>query len=126
MDERKKRVAVIGASTDRRKFGNKAVRAFAEAGYTVYPVTPNAQEVEGLRAYRSVLDIPDALDMVTVYVPPPVVLGLLGEIARAGAPEVWLNPGADTDEVLAEARRRGLPVIAACSIIGVGRNPANF
>ncbi len=121
-----KRVAVVGASRDRAKFGNKAVRAFASAGHTVFPVTPNATEVEGLRAYRSVLEVEGPLDMVTVYVPPTVVLQLLDEFAAKQIPEIWLNPGADTDDVLAEARRRKLPVIAACSIMGIGRRPSEF
>ncbi len=61
-------VAVIGASADRRKFGNKALRAFAGQGYTVIPVNPHEREVEGQRAYASVLDIPGPIDMATVYV----------------------------------------------------------
>ncbi len=121
-----RRVAVVGASRDRAKFGNKAVRAFAAEGHTVFPITPHADDVEGLRAYRSVLDVPGAIDMVTVYVPPPVVMRLFDEFAAKQIPEIWLNPGADTDEVLAEARRRNLPVIAACSIVGLGRSPAEF
>lgn len=121
-----RRVAVVGASRDRAKFGNKAVRAFAAEGYTVIPISPHAAEVEGLPAYRSVLDVPGPIDMVTVYVPPSVVMGLLDEFAAKEIPEIWLNPGADTDEVLAEARRRNLPVIAACSIVGLGRSPAEF
>lgn len=120
------RVAVVGASRDRAKFGNKAVRAFAAEGHTVIPISPHADEVEGLRAYRSVLEVPGPIDMVTVYVPPDVVMGLLDEFVAKGIPEIWLNPGADTDEVLAEARRRNLPVIAACSIVGLGRSPAEF
>lgn len=120
------RVAVVGASRDRAKFGNKAVRAFAAEGHTVIPITPHADEVEGLRAYRSVLDVPGPIDMVTVYVPPAVVVRLFDEFVSKQIPEIWLNPGADTDDVLAEARRRNLPVIAACSIVGLGRRPADF
>lgn len=119
-------VAVVGASTDRRKFGNKAVRAFLEQGWTVWPVTLSATEVEGQRAYRSVLDLPAQVDMITVYVQPDVARALLPEFLASGAREVWLNPGADDDDVLAEAKRLGLPVIAACSIVGLGRRPAEF
>ena len=61
-----KTVAVIGASANRRKYGNKALRAFQQQGYTVFPVNTHETEVEGLRAYRSVLDIPVPLDMATV------------------------------------------------------------
>jgi hypothetical protein len=64
--------------------------------------------------------------MATVYVQPDTVVGLLDEFERKKIPEIWLNPGADDDDVLAEAKRRGLKVIAACSIIGAGRRPSEY
>jgi predicted CoA-binding protein len=120
-------VAVIGASPDRRKFGNKSVRAHLAAGFTVYPVTPSADEVEGLRAYRSVADVPAGhLDRVSVYLPPAIGLKVLPEIAARAPGEVWFNPGAEAPEVLAEARRLGLNAVAACSIVDLGLSPAMF
>lgn len=118
-----KTVAILGASADRNKYGNKAVRAFARQGYTVYPVNPRETEIEGAPAYRSILDVPARLDMVSVYLPPPVLLKVLPEIAQKGCDELWLNPGSESDEVLAEAARLGLNVIQACSILGVGMSP---
>jgi len=64
--------------------------------------------------------------MVSVYLPPEVLLGVLPEIATKGCDELWLNPGAESDEVLTEAERLKLPVIQACSIVGVGVSPDNF
>ena len=116
-------VAVVGASSDRRKFGNKALRAFQEEGYTVIPVNPNEPEVEGMRTYASVLDVPEPIDMATVYVQPEVGLQLLAEFEQKHIPEIWINPGAESDELLAEARRRKLNVINACSIVSIGRSP---
>ncbi len=116
-------VAVVGASSDRNKFGNKAVRAFLAEGYTVIPINPNESEVEGMATYRSVLDVPGPIDMATVYVQPEIALQLLPELAQKQVMEIWINPGAESDELLAEARRRKLNVIAACSIVGIGRNP---
>jgi len=118
-----KTVAVVGASNDRRKFGNKAVRAFLAEGHRVVPINPHEPVVEGLQAYASVLDVPGAIDMATVYVQPDVGLRLLPEFERKGIPEIWINPGAESDALLAEARRRRLRVIAACSIVAIGRNP---
>jgi predicted CoA-binding protein len=119
-------VAVVGASRDRHKFGNKALRAFRDAGHTVIPINPHETEVEGVRAYASVLDVPGPIDMATVYVQPDTALRLLDEFQRKRIPEIWLNPGADDDEVLAEARKRRLNVIAACSIIGAGKSPGDY
>ena len=121
-----KTVAVIGASSARAKFGNKAVRAFRQQGYTVYPVNPNATEIEGLSAYPSVRDVPVRPQMVSVYLPPPVLFKILPDIAARGCDELWLNPGTESDEVLAEAERLGLNVIQACSIVGVGMSPASL
>ena len=119
-----KTVAVIGASNDRAKFGNKAVRAFRQQGYTVYPVNPKEKEIEGLPAYKSILEVPVRPQMVSVYVPPPVLVKILPDIAAKGCDELWLNPGAESEEVLDGAERLGLKVVQACSIMGVGMSPA--
>jgi predicted CoA-binding protein len=120
-------IAVVGASPDRRKFGNKCVRAYARAGYTVYPVHPTAAEVEGLPVYHSVADVPAAkIDRVSVYLPPAVGIGAMADIAKKPVGEVWLNPGADAPEVAAEAERLGLTVVRACSIVDVGLSPRMF
>jgi predicted CoA-binding protein len=121
-----KTVAVIGASSDRRKFGNKAFRAFRHSGYTVIPVNPNEREVEGTRTVASVLDIQGPIDMVTVYVPPEVGLAIMDEVAKKGTGELWLNPGADDDAVVARARALGLEPILACSILAIGENPRSY
>jgi uncharacterized protein len=116
-------VAVIGASNDRRKFGNKAVRAFARQGYDVKPVNPHMTTVEGLTAYASIADIPGPIDLVTVYVPPEIGELLLPDIARKQPGELWVNPGADSPALLARAESLGLRPIVACSIMGAGDNP---
>lgn len=121
-----KTVAVIGASPDRRKFGNKALRAFRDAGYRAVPITPHHQSVEGEPAYASVIDYPGEIEMATVYVPPAVGETVLESLARKGIGEVWFNPGADAPEVLTKARALGLRPIQACSIIGIGMSPSRF
>jgi predicted CoA-binding protein len=121
-----KTVAIIGASADRAKFGNKAVRAFQQQGYAVYPVNPKETEIEGLPAFKSIRDVPVRPQMISVYLPPPVLLKILPDIAARGCDELWLNPGTESDEVLAEAERLGLRVIQACSIVGVGVSPGRL
>ena len=121
-----KTVAVVGASSSPAKFGNKALRAFQSEGYRVIPINPNESEVEGLKTYPSVLDVPGPIDIATVYVQPDVTLRLLDDFARKGIPEIWVNPGAEDDAVMAEARRRGMKVFFACSIIAIGRSPSEF
>jgi hypothetical protein len=121
-----KTVAVMGASSNREKYGNKAVRAYQELGYNVFPVNPREPEIEGLPAFASIGDVPGRLDMISVYLPPPVLLQVLPDIAAKGCDELWLNPGTESEEVLAEAERLGLSVIQACSILGVGMSPSTL
>jgi predicted CoA-binding protein len=121
-----KTVAVIGASSNRAKFGNKALRAFEKQGYTVIPINPTEAEVEGHRAYKSVLDVPDAIDLATIYVPAPVGVKVMDDLAKKGVPEVWLNPGADDRTVVEKAKSLGLKTVQHCSIIAIGDSPSRY
>lgn len=120
-------VAILGASADRAKFGNKSVRAHAQAGYEVYPVNPKGGQIEGLAAYRTLAEVPvDRLDRISVYLPPAIGLGALAEIAAKGCDEVWFNPGSESREILAKAHSLGLEAIADCSIVDLGLSPSQF
>jgi len=121
--EEEKTVAVIGASNDRSKYGNKAVRAYLRMGFKVYPVNPKEEMVAGLKSYRSILDIPDEIDRATLYVPPKVGLKIIEEIAQKGVGELYLNPGSESDELVDKAHTLGLEPILACSILAVGLDP---
>lgn len=118
-----KTVAIVGASEDRSKYGNKSVRAHLRQGWTVYPVNPRGGEVEGLKVCTSLEEISARLDRVSLYVPPAVGLALLPAIARARPEEFFVNPGAESDELVARARELGLDPILACSILDVGETP---
>lgn len=119
-------VAVIGASRDHEKFGNKAVRAYHAHGHRVFPINLKEKEIEGLPAFRSILDVPAKLDIVLVYVPPATTLRLLPEIAKASPAKLFLNPGSEDDAVVARAEQLGLSPILACSIVAIGDSPANY
>jgi predicted CoA-binding protein len=119
-------IAIIGASNDRRKFGNKALRAFRQQGYTVVPVNPHEEAIEGETAYRSVLDYPGTIDEASLYVHPEVGLTVLEDLAEKKIPAVWLNPGADSPEVIRRAEALGVRPIVACSILGVGEDPMDL
>src|SRR5215212_6717065 len=113
-------VAVIGASSNRAKFGNKAVRAFRPRGSTVWPVNPHETAVEGLRTYASIADVPAPIAMATFYFAPEIGLQIIDAVAARGPGEVWFNPGSESDGLIARARARGLEPITACSIVAIG------
>lgn len=119
-------VAVIGASKDRGKFSNKAIRAYMNQGYQVYPVNPRGGEIEGLTVYASITEIPVDLDRVTIYLPPNLTLSVLKSIAEKGTKELFLNPGSESEEVVEKAKSLGLDPILACSIVDIGETPVDY
>ena len=124
------KVAVIGASRDRAKFGNKAVRAFRQAGHDVVPINPRyadgAEGIEELPTYASVVDVPGHVDVATLYVHPAVGEQVLEEIAAKGIRELWVNPGAESDSLLRRAETLGLDARLQCSILAIDESPALY
>lgn len=120
-------VAILGASADRSKFGNKSLRAHLLRGYDVYPVNPRGGTIEGLKVYKSLAEVPvERLDRISVYLPPQVGLAMLDEIAVKGCRELWLNPGSDSPALVERARSLGLDPILDCSIVNVGMEPSEL
>ena len=119
-------VAVLGASRDRRKYGNKAVRAYAASGFTVFPVNPTETTIEGLKAYPTLDAISEPIDFISLYVQPAVGVKLLPAITAKEPKEIWLNPGSESDELMEAAADLHLRVVVACSIMALGLEPEAF
>lgn len=123
----KPKVAILGASNNRQKYGNMSVRAHLRAGYDVFPVNPNEEEVEGLKCYSDITSVPEELDRISIYLRPQVTIELAEQIAtKAPAAEVWLNPGAESPELIDKLRGLGMNVVTACSIVDLGISPAQL
>lgn len=118
-------VAVIGASRDRTKFGNKAVRAHRAAGWDVIPIHPREAEIEGEEVV-ALEELPRQLDRITLYVAPTVGEALLEAIASREPMELFLNPGTSSATLLSRARQLGLAVKSGCAIRDVGEDPADY
>ena len=108
-------IAIIGASADRSKFSNRAIHAHLNAGYDVYPVHPKEETIEGLKVYKSISDVPVALDRISLYLPPAIGVKVLDDIAKKGCKELWVNPGAESPELMERVSTLGLNAIFACS-----------
>ncbi len=113
-------VAIVGASPKPDRYSHQAVLKFRERGYTVFPVNPAGQQVDGLTAYRSLAEVPGSLDIVCMYVNPTTGVGMLDEIVAKKPRVLWLNPGADGEPLASAARAKGLNVVEACSLVALG------
>ncbi|MCP4593466.1 MAG: CoA-binding protein [bacterium] len=122
----RKYVAIIGASTDRRKFGNKAVRAYARMGWRVYPIHPVEEEIEGFEAFPTIRHIPGPVQRVSMYLPPNKGIKILEDIRKVQPEELWLNPGTESEALVAKAKTLKLNVIQACSIIDIDASPGDL
>lgn len=110
--------AIIGASTNRTKYGHRVFRVLTDSGYVAYPVNPNHDEIDGARCYPTVGDLPEQPGAVCLVVPPRVGLDIVRQCAAAGIERLWFQPGAESAENLALARDLGLKVVAhACVMV---------
>lgn len=121
-----KRIAIIGASNKRERYANKAVRAYRDAGFTVYPVHPQEKEVEGLKVYKSVLDISEQIDEASLYIPAAAGMQIIEQIAQKGIKEVYFNPGTESDELVAKAKQLGINPLLTCSIHAIRKDPGDY
>jgi uncharacterized protein len=125
-------VAIVGASADRHKFGNKAVRAYKDDGYTVWPINPKGGEIEGLKAYRSVDELPEIPWELAVYVHEDQALPTLDAVADMEQAKgndvaiVYLPPGSDTAEVVDHARDLGLYAVNECPVRAIGHDVRDY
>ncbi len=115
-----KTIAVIGASADRRKYGNRAVRAYVSQGWSVFPVNPHEKKIEGLNVYKSIQDIPVSLDRISVYLPPTIGMTVIEAIAAKKPKELFFNPGSESAQLIQKSESLGLQPILECSITNIG------
>lgn len=113
--------AVVGASANTRKFGYKVFKKLYSRGYQVYPVNPNCDEIDGVKCYRSLGDLPQLPGAVSVIVPPAVGLKVLDEAAHIGIKRLWFQPGAESQEIIQKAEDLGLQIVYDnCVLIALG------
>ena len=121
-----KTFAVVGASPDRSKYGNKVLRCYMQHGRAVTPVHPKEPIVEGLAAFTSLGGIAEKPGAVSVITPPAVTEKVVEECAKLGIKHVWMQPGAESDAAIRRGRELGLSVIAGgpCLLVVLGFSDA--
>jgi hypothetical protein len=119
----KKTIAIIGASANREKFGNKAVRAYLSQDWKVFPLNPVEEKIEGLKCYKSITAVPEKPSKVSIYLPPKVTISIIPELKNSGIKEVILNPGAESEELIEALKKSGIKPLLFCSIRAIGIDP---
>lgn len=114
--------AVVGASTNREKYGNMVLRAYVQKGLEVFPINPRAETVEGLECYPDLASLPKRVRGVSVITPPKITEQVVQAAADAGVEYVWMQPGAESPEAVRRAESLGLKVIAdgSCFLVVSG------
>jgi hypothetical protein len=114
---RSKRIAVVGFSRSAKKFGNMAGKELISRGYEIFPVHPQATEIDGITCYPNLKSLDGKADALWISIPPAKVPPVLEEAARIGMKNIWLQQGAWSKEVQQTADRLGLPVVSKKCIL---------
>jgi len=114
--------AVAGASTDQEKYGNKVLRVYQQRQRKVHPINPGAKEVEGLPAFPDVASLPDGVEAMSIVTPPSITLQVVRAALARGIKHMWMQPGAENPEAIAEAEAAGANVIhgGPCVLVVLG------
>ncbi|MEM1745407.1 MAG: CoA-binding protein [Candidatus Nezhaarchaeales archaeon] len=116
--DRRNVFAVVGASRDPQKYGYQVYRDLKSAGYKVYPVNPNAQEVLGDKCYPSLKELPAKPDVVVTVVPPQVTELVVEECKELGVRKIWMQPGSESEKAVEYCEENNIAVVhGACIMI---------
>jgi len=118
-------IAIVGASDNPAKYGNRIYRDLKGKGYRVYPINPTRDTIDGDPAYADLADLPETPDIVNYVVPPPRTLRLLKRAKELGLMRVWVQPGAESADVMAYLNDNGFDYLAnACIMVRSRVQPA--
>jgi uncharacterized protein len=106
-----RKFAVIGASDNPEKYGNKIVKDLKSRGYEVYPVNPRLKEIEGLVCYATISDIPCKVDVVDFVVPPAVTEEVLKQCKELELNRIWLQPGSESPAAISFCHINNMNVV---------------
>ncbi len=113
---------VVGASTNRNKFGNKVLRVYLQNNKKVYPVNPNEKEIEGVASVNTVADLPNDVKSISIITPPPVTEKIVDQAIAKGIKNIWMQPGAENIEAVKKAEKHQINVIwgGPCILVTLG------
>ena len=114
--------AVVGASTDREKYGNKVLRCYQQNQRRVIPINPNAPEVEGLNAFPDLAAAGEPIHALSIITPPAITEAVVDQAIEHAIGHIWMQPGAESAPAIARAEAAGLNVIhgGPCLLVVLG------
>ncbi|KTD68197.1 CoA-binding protein [Legionella steelei] len=117
-----KAFAVIGASSNREKYGNKVLRCYQQNGKKVYPVNPQEKLIEGLSVIALVSDLPREVESISIITPPAVTEKIVEEAIQKGIKNIWMQPGAESDKAIQNCKQHKINIIAGgpCILVILG------
>jgi predicted CoA-binding protein len=114
--------AIVGASDNPEKYANEIIHDLKDRGYDIYPVNPRLQEIDGIKCYPSLSDLPVKVDVVDLVVPPRVTEKVVEECKRLGLKHIWMQPGAESQEAIDFCNSNGLEVVHDVCVMMSGPN----
>lgn len=112
-----KRIAIAGASRKPGKFGAVVFKELQQKGYELFPVHPEASEIQGIPCYRSVEDLPHSVDLLYVVIPKRATLPVVQDAVKRGFRRIWIQQSSETPESLELASKYNIPVISGRCIL---------
>ena len=109
--------AVVGATIDQEKYGYKIFKTLKDKGYTVYPISPKYEEIDGSQVFKSLSDLPQKPDVVNFVVNPKIGLSVVKECVELGIHNIWLQPGTVSEELLDLAKEKEIEATEACVLV---------
>ncbi|MCE0723793.1 MULTISPECIES: CoA-binding protein [Legionella] len=107
-----KAFAVIGASSNREKYGNKVLRCYMANGKKVYPVNPKEDSIEGIKVIHSVSELPNDIESISIITPPAVTEKIVEEAIKKGVKNIWMQPGAESNSAIQNCKQHKINIIA--------------
>lgn len=113
--------AVVGATQDTSKFGFKVFNKLKRHGFNVFPINPKQDEIEGVKCYKSLRDIEDNIDVISLIVNPKIGMEVIDIAKEKGIKNVWCQPGAESEELVEKAQSYGINIIYnECVLVELG------
>ncbi len=116
------KVVIIGASSKPDRYSHKAQMMLAEYGHKVFPVRPDGNKILGVDTYKSILDIRDSIDTVTLYVSHHHLEKIIDDILAVKPKRVIFTPGTESFDMMSRVKESGIEAVAACTLVMLSTN----